>query len=132
MCHRTVGHPPGGPGRPVTANPARARDPRGYRARIQPRRHADQSVTDARRRPLLGGQPSMRGRSRMRDGRLRIAEIRGNRQQARVIDHMPCARLPADHLKRQDSAVRGLLTARQVVLRVGLQTRVMHPLDRGV
>jgi hypothetical protein len=52
-------------------------------------RDAQQVLADACRRPLLRGDAAVRRRGRMRQRRLGIAEIGGDRQQTTAVDHLP-------------------------------------------
>src|SRR4051812_22674679 len=99
---------------------------------LEPGRQAHEPVADAERLALLGLQPRMRRRRRMRDEALRIAEIVLDIDQPQRVEKTEAGLLVAGDIAGHDRAARLHLLARQLVLRVARQAGIDHPADLRV
>jgi hypothetical protein len=102
------------------------------RARLQPHGDPHQPLADPRRRPLLRSQTPVGGGSRVGDGGLHIAQIGGDGEHARSVDHLPGPGPTAAYVERDDAAAALLLPAFPLLFAAFLpgriQTWAKHPM----
>src|SRR5690625_4658301 len=91
---------------------------------FQAHRQPDQIIGNTGLVSLLRAQPAMGGGGRVNDGAFGIAQVGGKRKNLRAVDHLPCFTLPAFNAERQDAAKRTLLFGRQLMPRMGFQSRI--------
>src|SRR5690625_3626914 len=99
---------------------------------LQAYRDPYQVFGDARGSLLVVVEPAVGGGGRVHDRRLGIAEVGGQRQDARTVEYLPGLVTTALDTKRQYTAEMTLLLAGQIVAGVVRQAGIKHALHRRV
>src|SRR5690606_12216616 len=98
---------------------------------LEAHREPDQALADARRAARVRADPAMGGAGRMRDRGPDVAHVRGDRQDAAVVDDRPGVAPPGGivgtgDIEGHDRAAGLLLRHRQAMLRMRLEPGIVH------